>query len=95
MMAKKKQDKIVLDEKILEKEFFGGIHIVDRSQQMRAGLDIPKEYGIHEILEYIDVTEKPQYVLWNNGNPVANEAGGTDCIAYLYLKDGNMRGWSI
>jgi len=68
---------------------------VNREIQRRAGLDIPADFGLLDILRKITVTETPQYVLWNNGEPVANETGGIDVIAYLYLKDGEIRGWSI
>lgn len=71
------------------------VQIVDRRVQNAAGLDIPKGFGLKEILELVDISEKPIYVLWNDGKPVASETGGTDCIAYLCLKNGEIVGWSI
>lgn len=71
------------------------VKIINREQQRRAGLNIPADFGIDDILKAVKITDKLTYVLWNDGKPVASETGGTDCIAYLCLKDGLIEGWSI
>lgn len=92
-------EKISVSETVAVKKSKGltvNIEIVSRRAQRNAGLDIPQEFGIHDVLKVVGkVNKTPQYVLWHNGEPVASETGGTDCIAYLYLKDGEVRGWSV
>jgi hypothetical protein len=92
MMAKKiAKDKLAKKEKMLLPA--SNFKIVSRKAQRH--LNILDEYGLTQILEVVKITEKPQYILWNDGKPIANEVGGTDVIAYLYIKDGEIRGWSI
>lgn len=73
------------------------ITIISGRIQRQAGIDVPEKFDIVKVVKELGVkiTGEPTYILWNDGEPVANETGGTDCIAKLYLQNGEIRGWSV
>lgn len=85
----------------MKKEFKTDIQLISRQAITRAGqregFNIPSVFVFLNVLPKLakKITKNPVYVLWNNRDPVLNEKGGKDCIAWLYLEGGIIKGWSI
>ena len=74
-----------------------GVMITGREVTQRARVNVPDDWRLDDHISEImpHLSEEPRYVLWNKGELKVNKVGGTDVIAYLYLEDGALRGWSI